>query len=65
MIINWTFGGEDMSQAKVDEYKANKNKRKQISKKERTTRVVWTIVVIAVLVAVAAFLVLSLVFKIF
>ena len=53
-----------MSQAKVDEYKANKKNRKQISKKERRTKLIWTIVIIAVLVAVALFLVFAILNKI-
>lgn len=53
-----------MSQAKVDAYKANKKNRKKIAAKENRSRRIWTIVIVAVLVAVVLFIVFAILNKI-
>ncbi|MBO4835057.1 MAG: hypothetical protein J5483_03005 [Lachnospiraceae bacterium] len=53
-----------MSQAKVDKYKEDKKNRKKIMAKEKTTRIIWTVVGIVVLVAVILVIVLSILNKV-
>jgi len=50
-----------MSQAKVDKYKEEKKNREKIVKKEKRTRLIWTLVGVAVVAVVAVVIILAII----